>query len=876
MTDEADQRPLLLLDGMSLAFRAYFALSSDIVTSSGVTTNALHGFASMLISLIKSQNPRSVAVAFDLSGGTFRDDLVDDYKGGRAATPEDLEPQFAFIRGLCDVLRIPVVAQPGFEADDVLATMATWARDQRTPVVIVTGDRDSFQLVEDPFVKVLYNRRGVSDYSLYDEAGIVERCGIEPRRYALLAALRGDTSDNLPGVPGVGEKTAAKLFAQFRDLDDLYSHLDALTPKLRENLTNFEQRARHNVVLMTLVRDVPLDISLHDLELGGWNQREVHSFFEKFEMNSVRSRMDRLMADGLLGPPGERSLDTAVVIDGPTTMSQLNAPPLEVAPAEITDATDDVVLAWREDRIAAYDPRGHRVTVAHVDEMLNVVTRMALRGHDLKGLYRLAADRDIALPDPLDDTALMAFLVDALSGHYDLASVAERFLDQPMAREAPSLFDQPDDAGLIGEAVTTARLIDVLRSQIEQWELGFIYEQVELPLMGVLARMEARGIRVDADLLRSISEEFAVAAHALEREIQDIAGHDFKVNSPQQLQVVLFEELGLRTTKKIKTGYSTDAGSLEAIVHEHPIVAKILRYREVEKLRSTYGTSLLETVASDSRIHATFNQTVARTGRLSSENPNLHNIPVRTAEGRRLRYAFVPEPGWLLAVSDYNQIELRILAHLSRDEGLLAAFASHEDVHRSIASSVFSVPTTEVTPEQREQAKAVSYGLAYGMESFGLSQRLGISVTDAKAIMERYFDGFPTLRDYMERTVREVRSLGYSRTEMGRVRPFPDLATAVGPQRQAAERQAMNAGIQGLAADIFKSGLVRLDHALREHELRARIVLQVHDEVLVEAPRDERDRVGPLIVASLTQAANLLIPLEVSLAWGENWAEAKG
>lgn len=859
---------------MSLAFRAYFALSSDIVTSSGVATNALHGFASMLISLVKSQTPRAVAVAFDLTGGTFRDELVDDYKGGRDATPDDLEPQFAFIRELCEVLHIPVLGVPGFEADDVLATMATWARDQQTPVVIVTGDRDSFQLVEDPYIKVLYNRRGVSDYSLYDEAGIIERCGIEPRRYPLLAALRGDASDNLPGVPGIGEKTAAKLFAQYRDLDDLYSHLETLTPKLRENLANYEQRARHNVHLMTLVRSVPLDLSLESVQLGGWNQREIHAYFERFEMNSVRARIDRLIKEGLLGAPDEEPLDEFSATT--TSPAQTTTPPREVDLATLTESAVEVVLAWRNDRFAAFDPRQNRVALADVERLVDLTTEASIRGHDLKALYRLAVERGVTLRDPLDDTAIMAFLVDALSGHYDLVSVAERCLHLQLAAPVPSLFDQPDDASLISEAVVIARLSDALRRQIHEWDLRYIYEKVELPLVAVLARMEARGIRVDAELLRTISEEFAVEARNLEGEIQEIAGHEFKVNSPQQLQVVLFDELGLRTTKKIKTGYSTDAGSLEAIVHEHPIVAKILRYREVEKLRSTYGQPLLDTVGPDGRIHATFNQTVARTGRLSSENPNLHNIPVRTMEGRRLRYAFVPEPGWRLAVSDYNQIELRILAHLSRDEGLLGAFASHEDVHRTIAASVFSVPASAVTHEQREQAKAVSYGLAYGMESFGLSQRLGIPVTEAKAIMDRYFDGFPTLRDYMDRTIRDVRSMGYSRTEMGRIRPFPDLATAVGPQRQAAERQAMNAGIQGLAADIFKSGLVRLDHALRDHDLRARIVLQVHDEVLVEAPRDEEERVGPLIIESLTQAASLLVPLEVSLAWGENWAQAKG
>lgn len=870
MANEPDQRPLLLLDGMSLAFRAYFALSPDIKTSSGLVTNALHGFASMLISLVKTQTPRAVAVAFDLPGGTFRDEMTEDYKGGRAATPEDLEPQFDLIRTMCDVLQIPVLGVTGYEADDVLATLASWGRDQEIPVIVVTGDRDTFQLVEDPYVKVLYNRRGVSDYSLYDEAGIFERCGIESRRYPLLAALRGDTSDNLPGVPGVGEKTAAKLFAQYASMDELFQHLDDLTPKLRENLATFEARARNNERMMWLVRDVPLDVSLDQITLGGWRRGEVHAFFDRFEMNSVRARMDRLMQDGLLGRSGDLEA-TDTVAPSPVALAPTNASTL----AQIL-ASGSPTLAYAGDRVALFDQTSGALALGDLDEFFALVGDVSVAGHDVKGLFRLADERGVHLVDPSDDTSIMAFLLDAVSGNYGLGDVAERFLGETISTEAPSLFGSSSDESLQRDVQIVARLRAHLRAEITQWELDFIYDKVELPLVAVLGRMEARGIRVDVDLLRAISDEFTAEATKLDGDIQQIAGHPFKVNSPQQLQVVLFDELGLRATKRIKSGYSTDATSLEAIVDEHPIVAKILRFREIEKLRSTYGAPLIGAVAADGRIHASFKQTVARTGRLSSDNPNLHNIPVRSSEGRRLRYAFLPSEGWALAVSDYNQIELRILAHLSRDEGLLRAFDGHQDVHRTIAASVFGVSPEKITSEQREQAKAVSYGLAYGMESFGLSQRLGISVGEAKGIMDRYFEGFPSLRAYMERTISEVRNAGFSRTEFGRIRPFPDLATAVGPQRQAAERQAMNAGIQGLAADIFKSALVRLDHALAAAQLDARLILQVHDEVLVEAPPREQEEVSAMIVDALTNAASLRVPLEVTLHWGENWAAAKG
>ncbi len=852
---------------MSLAFRAFFALSPEIATSNGVVTNALHGFAAMLHSLVRTQHPRALAVAFDLPGGTFRDAMSEDYKGGRAATPPELEPQFGFIRSLCEALHIPVLAVPGFEADDVLATLATWGRENHIAVTVVTGDRDTFQLVEDPYVRVLYNRRGVSDYSLYDEAGIVERCGVEPARYPLLAALRGDPSDNLPGVPGVGEKTAAKLLAQYHDFDELYQHLDDLTPKLRENLAAFEDRARNNERVMRLVRDVPLEFTLEELTLGGWNHADALAFFDRFEMKAMRNRFDQLMSEGLLGS-GE-------VADAPAPRVSTAPTWTDVSPDEVMGAAS-LVVAFDNDRVAAGDRARGIVAVMSWDEFFERYRGQLIAGHDVKALLRRAADRSLATPNPVEDAAIMAFLVDSVSGRYSLDELSLTYLGVANASAAPTLFGHGDGEYLRDDLTRVVQLIDVLREEIVRWELGYVYESIELPLVSVLARMESRGVRVDVALLRKILKEFTAEAALLDASIQEVVGHPFKLNSPQQLQTVLFDELGLSAVRKIKTGYSTDASSLEAIIDEHRVVAMILRYREVEKLRSTYGAPLIDSVGADGRIHAVFQQTVARTGRLSSENPNLHNIPVRSDEGRRLRYAFVPEDGWSLAVADYNQIELRILAHLSQDEGLLGAFAAGEDVHRAIASSVFGVAPDAITHEQREQAKAVSYGLAYGMEAFGLSQRLGLTVANARAIMDRYFEGFPTLRHYMDETVRQIRERGYSRTELGRIRPFPDLATATGPQRQAAERQAMNAGIQGLAADVFKSALVRLDDFLRDGGYEARLILQVHDEVLVEAPREERDAVGAVIVDALVNAAALTVPLDVSLRWGENWAQAKG
>ena len=871
LAEQPSQRPLLLLDGMSLAFRAFYALSTDIATSSGLITNALHGFASMLHSLIRSQAPGSLAVAFDLPGGTFRDAMTDDYKGGRAETPVEIEHQFDLIREMCVALNIPVVSTPGFEADDILATLATMARDAHMPVIVVTGDRDSFQLVEDPYVRVLYNRRGVSDYSLYDEAGIFERCGIEPQRYPLLAALRGDTSDNLPGVPGVGEKTAAKLFSQYRDLDDLYANVAALTPKLRENLVTYEDRARQNVRIMQLVRDVPIEVTLEDLVLGGWDHASVAGFFSRYEMSAMAARFDKLIAQGSIG-----SAQTAPTVSSPTAVVQPRTELRAVSTFEEV-AGPSLFVHAQAGRLAVANADNGVVFVGALDESLQRCGDAGLSGHDTKPLFRRAEELGIGLGVAVMDTSIMAFLVDATAGRFELPALTARYLNRDLVQHTPSLFeDAIADEQLIEQVAAVIDLTKVLSLEIERLGLAFVLNDIEMPLVRVLGRMEGRGVTVDAALLRSIMEEFSAEASALEARIQDIAGHSFKVNSPSQLAVVLFEELGLPHGKKTKTGYSTDAATLEGLMGAHEIIPHILRYREVEKLRSTYGLPLIDSVSSDGRIHATFHQTVARTGRLSSDNPNLHNIPVRSLEGKRLRKAFLPASGWELCVADYDQIELRILAHLSQDQGLLVAFASGEDVHRRIAASVFGVAPADVTHEQREQAKAVSYGLAYGMEAFGLSQRLGISVGEARDIMNRYFAGFPSIRSYMDETIESIRSEGFSRTEFGRLRPFPDLATASGPARAAAERQAMNAGIQGLAADIFKLALVRLDQRLSAEQLEARLILQFHDEVLVEAPPHEHAAVEQAVIESLTSVATLSVPLLVSLSWGKNWAAAKG
>jgi len=938
-----EARPLILLDGMSLAFRAYFALPDTLKTSSGVTTNAVHGFTSMVLNLVRDHHPVGLAVAFDLPGETFRDEIVDDYKGGRDETPADLPPQFDMIRDVVESLAIPVVGAEGFEADDVLATLATGARDRGHPVIVVTGDRDSYQLVEDPFIRVLYNRRGVSDYALYDEAGIEARTGVRPAKYPLLAALRGDPSDNLPGVPGVGEKTAAKLINEYGDLDTLYQHLDALSPKLSQNLADHADRVRINAEVIPLVRDVPLDVDVEDLALGGWHLEEARRVFAELEMKGAWGRMETALRDGLFGAPA----DGDATSPGPPAAGSPAGPGPEpdwlVAPsctvptsgAAAVEAVTGLVAAVRAGAGAVAlapawegDPgRSPLLALALVAEAedpaaatpgvyLGPVADGPLVGdpgvlaalaaglgpggvpvvaHDAKELMRSLLPLGVDITGLAMDTAVAAYLLDPSVDEYRLSDLAARYLTvavddgtagrgqgafalEPADDDAgttPSGLD-PTGLGLVRLAGVLARLRPPLLESLAGVGEEELFDGMERPLVRVLARMEVVGIPVDRDVLRSIAAGLTAECASLEATMHELAGGPFNVNSVKQLRTVLYEDLGLAPGRKTKTGFSTDARTLESLRGQHPIIEVLLRYREVEKLRSTYGETLAAEVAPDGRIHATFRQTVARTGRLSSDRPNLHNIPVRTDEGRRFREAFVPSAGRRLLVADYDQVELRAIAHLSGDPGLTSAFAAGEDIHRTVAARVFGVDRDSVTHEQRSTAKMVSYGLAYGMEAYGLAQRLAVPVEEAKEILDAFFGAFPSVHDYMDRAVAEARTNGYTVTTFGRRRPLPDLESSNHQVRQAAERQAMNAGIQGLAADLFKMALIRLDSGLEAGGYASDLVLQVHDEVLVDVDPDESDAVAELTETALTGAVELSVPLKVAMSWGSSWAEAKG
>ncbi len=886
-------RPLLLIDGNSLTYRAFFALPTDLMTASGQVTNAVTGFCAMLVTLLREHDPGGVAVAFDLPGGTFRHERLPSYKANREKQPDILYEQLALVRDLVEALGLRVVEAEGFEADDVLATLATTARDAGRDAIIVTGDRDSYQLVEDPHVRVLYNKRGVSDYALYDEAGIEERTGVRPNDYVHYAALRGDPSDNLPGVPGVGEKTAAKLVNAHDGLDGIFGAAAEQTPKLRQNLEENEERVRLNAELMVLVRDVPLGLTADDLERGPVDVDRAVELFDRLELRSARVRLGEILdvdfssaaaGAGAGGAAGGGEVEVLVVrpADGASACAAL---------ADLRSATigldgdagglalsgADGSVLWLEGGLLE-DP-----DVAAVLTDLLGDSGPGVAFHDgkplVKTLRRLGVDPVV----PVLDTRLAAYLLDPADPHFSLDELLERHVGQRIPEvgtpdgqldlSGDSDTDCADAAAHRARAVQL--LVEPMLAAIDGQGIAGLNTDVELPLVRVLARMEEVGVGVDVAELTRLRDQLTADCDRLRSAIHEAAGEEFNVNSTKQLREVLFEKLGLTPGKKTKTGYSTDAATLESLRDDHPVVEWLLAYREVEKLRSTYGEGLLAEVGEGDRIRATFNQTVARTGRLSSDAPNLHNIPVRTEAGRAFRRAFVPAAGFTFLVADYNQIELRCIAHLAEDPGLIAAFEAGDDVHTAVAARTWEVDPGDVTPELRSRAKMVAYGLAYGMEAYGLSQRLGIPVDEASDILDGYFAAFPAVRDYMDRTVAEARDRGYTETLFGRRRRIPELSSSNFNIRQAGERQAMNAGIQGLAADIFKVALVRLDRHLEEAGMASRLILQVHDEVILEVVPDEREEALRVVPEILSGAYDLRVELAVDVATGDTWADAK-
>ena len=896
---------LMVLDGNSLAYRAFFGLPTDMATASGQVTNSVYGFCTMLLSLLKEQKPDGVVVVFDRKEPTFRHVAAPEYKAQREAQPDILYQQMDIIKEVLAAMGIATIDAAGFEGDDLIATVATMAERDQHDLLIVTGDRDSYQLVKDPYIRVLYNKRGVSDYALYNELGIFEKTGVTPMQYPDYAALRGDSSDNLDGVPGVGEKTAAKLISKYKSLKAVFDAADEQTPKLRQSLHENRDRVIRNAELMVLRRDAPVDIELSETAPRP-NLKQIQQMFEILEFKNMFAKAKSIFADFAIDNSESVTIDTQT---DSTTVESASLEPIVVVCGTLTETITSlegfrtqgsvsIAGGWlgeagrsELDGVAMTSSNGSGavawIPLAMLEqrEVLDLIGKFpSLYMHHAKPLLRWFLARGVDIETLKFDTAIAAYLLDPSDNRFVIDEVLSRYTNWvfPISQGVQS--DQLDfgsDNNDVSrraacEALAIKTLTAPLTEAMEKQGVGKLYFDVELPLVRVLAKMEHVGIGVNKKALTSINEHLIQEVQKLTGILHGVAGREFNLNSPTQLREILFEERKLQPGKKTKTGFSTDAATLEKIRDQWPeFIDPLMRYREFEKLRSTYGEGLLQSVAKDGRIHATFNQMVARTGRLSSDQPNLHNIPVRSDEGKVFRTAFVPSDSNLFMVADYNQIELRCIDHLANDPGMIEAFTNSVDVHAVTAARVFGVETKDVTSAMRAQAKMVSYGLAYGMEAFGLSQRLAIGVDEATKILDAYFIAFPNVRRYMDETVAEARKRGYTVTLFGRRRPIPELNNPNFRIRQAGERQAMNAGIQGLAADIFKVALVRIDEQLTESKLESRVILQVHDEVIIEAPEREREQVNDLVLAAMKNAASLSVPLEVNAAWGETWADAK-
>ncbi|MFF1793751.1 DNA polymerase I [Kitasatospora sp. NPDC086009] len=897
----------MLLDGHSMAYRAFYALPvENFNTSTGQPTNAVYGFASMLANTVRDERPTHLAVAFDLSRQTFRSVEFPDYKANRAKTPDEFRSQIGLIGELLDAMRVPRMTVEGFEADDIIATLATAAEAAGFDVDIVTGDRDSLQLVTD-HITVLYPTKGVSELTRYTPEKVAEKYGVTPRQYPDLAALRGDPSDNLPGIPGVGEKTAAKWVNQFGSFDELVSRADEVKGKIGEKLRDHLDSVKRNRVLTELVRDVELPLAVADLERAAFDREAVAGLMESLEFRNANFR-DRVFGIDPAAAEPEAAVELApgVEVDGelltdPGTLagwlrghSDGKAP---VALAAVyrwalgTGEVTEIALAAGE-TAAWFDPAllAEEDERAFADWLADPAAPKAL--HIAKQVMRAFAERGWTIAGVVADTALAAYLEKPGRRTFTLEVLAEEYLARSLAPAAVAesgqlAFDAPEEPDEVDAVAARAQalmlqaravldlaaLFDTRLAEVGATEL---LRDMELPIAALLARMERTGIAADRPWLTGLEAQFATEIQRVVEEAHAAAGHEFNLGSPKQLQEILFGELALPKTKKIKTGYTTDADALTWLAgqtdNELPVI--LLRHRDQAKLRTTVE-GLLKTVSPAGRIHTTFNQMVAATGRLSSQDPNLQNIPVRTEEGRAIRRAFVVGAGYeALLTADYSQIELRIMAHLSEDEALLEAFATGEDLHTTVASQVFEVPGDAVDAEMRRKIKAMSYGLAYGLSAYGLSQQLGIKPAEAQGLMDTYFERFGGVRDYLRRVVDEARATGYTETLLGRRRYLPDLNSDNRQRREMAERMALNAPIQGSAADIVKIAMLRVDEALTAAGLTSRMLLQVHDEIVLELAPGEREQVEAIVRAQMAGAYPLRAPLDVSVGVGANWEAA--
>lgn len=880
---------LMLIDGHSMAFRAFYALPAEnFSTSGGQATNAVYGFLSMLSSLLVEEKPTHVAVAFDVGRQTFRTEMFPEYKAQREAAPPEFKGQVEIIKEVLETLGITTLEKENFEADDIIATLATAAGPLGFDTYIVTGDRDSFQLVNES-TTVLYPMRGVSVLHRFTPEAVEEKYGLTPVQYPDFAALRGDPSDNLPNIPGVGEKTATKWIVQYGNLDSLLAHADEIKGKAGNSFRERLDQVRMNRTLTEMVKDLELPYAPDQLERKPADASAIASKFDELEFGSnLRDRVIHAVdAQGNVSEESEED-KPEVVIDHEKLASWL-----------ATRARQSLALYVRghgspasgdAESAAIVDKQFHAVALdfgdldADDDQAFAqwIASDSPKYLHEAKAVFHMLAGRGYTLNGIEHDTAIAGYLLRPGQRTYDLKDVYQRHLQRQLGGGSSesgqlSLLDAPDAQELVDSAVAILELSKSLTAQLQAIDAYELYREMELPLVGVLARMEATGICVDVATLREQRDIFVEQVKEEESAARELAGDEtLNLSSPKQLQVVLFDTLGLPKTKKTKTGYSTAAKEIEslAVKNPHPFLDHLLAHREFQKMKTTLD-GLIKAVGDDGRIHTTFNQTVASTGRLSSTEPNLQNIPVRTPAGRKIRSAFVVGQGYKsLLTADYSQIEMRVMAHLSEDPGLIEAYQTGEDLHNFVGSKVFDVPVDQVTPELRRRVKAMSYGLVYGLSAFGLSQQLNIPAGEAKVIMESYFERFGGVKRYLDQVVEQARKDGFTSTLFGRRRYLPELSSDNRVARENAERAALNAPIQGTAADIIKMAMLRVDARLTAENCQSRVLLQVHDELVLEVASGEQEKVQQLVEEEMDAAISLRVPLEVSAGVGTNWEEA--
>lgn len=863
----------VIIDGSSLVHRAFYALPL-LTTSNGQYSNAVYGFTTMLTKLLADIKPDIIAVAFDKGRITFRNEVYTDYKAQRKPTPRELSEQFPLVHELLAAFGIMTLEQDGYEADDIIGTLAVKAAQEDYEVLIVTGDKDALQLINS-HTKVLLTRKGITEMDVYDEQAFHDKYGVEPKKLIDLKGLMGDSSDNIPGVPGIGEKTACKLIAEFASVENLLDNIESVSGnKLKEKLRENSQLAQLSKQLATIKCDVPLAVSFADMAITP-DSNKIHTFLTAMEFKSLLAKMDSVL-------PGAEVQQNELLIPELEIITELND--ITEIINEVTKESTLCFVPIVSQAVPAVNFEGLAVAISNktvyipseceawkaVIKLLDSPDIVKIT-HDAKHTYHAMFSQGLNLSGLIFDTLIAEYLLNPTASEYLLPDLAQKYLQQQV-----DFANQDKKTVAIWSAQLLLALYPVMKKSLETLALDKLYYDIELPLVEVLSRMECCGITVDLGHLQTINEEITFRIDALLTEIYLSAGEKFNVNSPKQLGVILFEKLSLPVIKKTKTGYSTDAEVLEKLRHQHEIIDKLLEYRLLSKLKSTYLDGLQAIISLDGRVHTSFNQAVTATGRLSSSEPNLQNIPIRTEVGRRIRELFVPGDQWQYIMSaDYSQIELRILAHLSNDKNLVEAFNHNQDIHTRTAAEVFGVPMDEVTAEMRGRAKAVNFGIVYGISDYGLSRDLNITRAEAGHYIESYFLRYHGVKESIDKLIAGARKQGLITTMLGRIRYVPDINSANFNRRSFAERIAMNTPIQGTAADIIKKAMIDVSQALNREQLRSRLLLQVHDELILEVTEDEKDIVAQLVKNAMEHAVELKVPLVADVKLGLNWAAAK-